>query len=142
MRPQQISTSAHLHVTLHAHLCSDAAKSEDSYVVHAGCQNYGPFLGAPDIGCRIIIGIQKGTIILTTTHVQCTDLVSNYGVCARQPPIIMMVVICRHWQRRDAHKVLRVILGLYWDNGKQNGNYYIVYWGYIGIMEKKKQTTA
>ena len=23
-----------------------------------------------------------------------------------------------------------------WDNGKENGNYYIVYWGYIGIMEK------
>ena len=33
-----------------------------------GCQNYGPFLGALNIRCRIIIGIQKGTIILTTTH--------------------------------------------------------------------------
>ena len=46
------------------------------------------------------------------------------------------------------------ILGLYRDNGKESGNYYsisrlytrimekemettIVYWGYIGIMEKK-----
>ena len=28
-----------------------------------GCQNYGPFLGTLNIGCRIIIGIQKGTII-------------------------------------------------------------------------------
>ena len=34
-----------------------------------GCQNYGPFLGALNIRCRIIIGIQKGTIILTTTHI-------------------------------------------------------------------------
>ena len=31
-----------------------------------GCQNYGPFLGTLNITCRIIIGIQKGTIILTT----------------------------------------------------------------------------
>ena len=33
-----------------------------------GCQNYGPFLGTLNIRCRIRIGIQKGTIILTTTH--------------------------------------------------------------------------
>ena len=35
-----------------------------------GCQNYGPFLGTLNIRCRIIIGIQKGTIILTTTHMR------------------------------------------------------------------------
>ena len=29
----------------------------------------------------------------------------------------------------------------YKDNGKENGNYYIIYWGYIGIMEKKMETT-
>ena len=29
-----------------------------------------------------------------------------------------------------------VILGLYRDNGKENGNYYIT-WGNIGIMEKE-----
>ena len=33
-----------------------------------GCQNYGPFLGTLNIRCRIIIGIQKWTIIFTTTH--------------------------------------------------------------------------
>ena len=33
-----------------------------------GCQNYGPFLGTLNIRCRIILGIPKGTIILTTTH--------------------------------------------------------------------------
>ena len=33
-----------------------------------GCQNYGPFLGTLNIRCRIIMGTQKGTIILTTTH--------------------------------------------------------------------------
>ena len=38
--------------------------------VHVGsCQNYGPFLGTLNKRCRIIIGTQKGTIILTTTHV-------------------------------------------------------------------------
>ena len=36
------------------------------------CQNYGPFLGTQNIGCRIILGIQKGTIILTTTHIGLT----------------------------------------------------------------------
>ena len=33
------------------------------------CQNYGPFLGALNNRCRIIIGTQNGTIILTTTHI-------------------------------------------------------------------------
>ena len=33
-----------------------------------GCPNYGPFLGTLDIRSRIIIGIQKGTKTLTTTH--------------------------------------------------------------------------
>ena len=28
-----------------------------------GCPNYGPFLNTLNIGCRIIIGIQKGTMI-------------------------------------------------------------------------------
>ena len=31
-----------------------------------------------------------------------------------------------------------------WDNGKEDGNYYSIlglYWGYIGIMEKKMETT-
>ena len=32
-----------------------------------GCQIYGPFWGTLNIRCRIILGIQKGTIILTAT---------------------------------------------------------------------------
>ena len=35
-----------------------------------GCQSYGSFLGTLNIRCRIIIGIQKGTIVLTTTHMR------------------------------------------------------------------------
>ena len=34
-----------------------------------GCRNYGPFLGTLNSRCRTIIGTQKGTIILTTTHI-------------------------------------------------------------------------
>ena len=34
----------------------------------AGCQNYGPFLGTLNIRGRIIIGIQKGTIIWIPIH--------------------------------------------------------------------------
>ena len=41
--------------------------SERTYM--GGCQNYGPFLGTLNIRCRIMIGIQKETIILTTTHI-------------------------------------------------------------------------
>ena len=32
--------------------------------------------------------------------------------------------------------------GLYRENGKDNGNYYMVYRGYIGIMEKNMKTTT
>ena len=35
-----------------------------------GCQNYGPFLGTLNMRCCIIIGTQKLTIILTTTHIR------------------------------------------------------------------------
>ena len=34
-----------------------------------GCQNYGPFLGPYYNMALIIYGTQKGTLILTTTHV-------------------------------------------------------------------------
>ena len=43
-----------------------------------GCQNYGSLLGTLNIRCRIIIGIQRGTIILTTTHM----CFSNYSIQA------------------------------------------------------------
>ena len=39
------------------------------YIYVGVCQNYGPFLGTLNIRCRIIIGIPKGTTILTTTHI-------------------------------------------------------------------------
>ena len=49
-----------------------------------GCQNDGPFLGTLTIRCRMLIRIQKGTIILTTTHfcnpVARTDNVQDIGV--------------------------------------------------------------
>ena len=35
-----------------------------------GCQNHGPLLGPLNTRCRNIIRTQKGTIILTTTHVR------------------------------------------------------------------------
>ena len=51
----------HLNAKIHSRFVS---------LLHMGsCQNYGPFLGTLNIWCRIIIGTQKGTIILTTTHI-------------------------------------------------------------------------
>ena len=34
-----------------------------------GCQNCGPLLGPLNTGCRIILRTQKGSMILTTTHI-------------------------------------------------------------------------
>ena len=34
-----------------------------------GCQTYGPFLGTVNMRGLLIIGLQTGTIILTTTHI-------------------------------------------------------------------------
>ena len=50
-----------------------------------GRQNYDPFLGTLNTRCRIIIGTQKGTIILTTTHIE-TEIereVPNRGLRAQ-----------------------------------------------------------
>ena len=33
-----------------------------------GCQNYGPLLGPLNTRCRIVVGTQKGTIVLTTSQ--------------------------------------------------------------------------
>ena len=41
-----------------------------------GCQNDGLFLGTLNIRCRIIIGIQKGTIILTITLMEFEELLA------------------------------------------------------------------
>ena len=48
-----------------------------------GCQNHGPFLGTLNIRGRIIIGTQKETIILTTTHinVSCWSTTILFEVC-------------------------------------------------------------
>ena len=50
-----------------------------------GCQNYDPVLGTLNIRCRTIIGIQKGPVILTTTHIRgglCDSSGEGMG-CAR-----------------------------------------------------------
>ena len=51
------------------HLPDNLGKWSHGTAHVSGCQNHGPFLGTLNIRCRIIVGIQKGTIILTTTHV-------------------------------------------------------------------------
>ena len=43
-----------------------------------GCQNCGPSSGTLNVRCHIIIGIQKGTIILTTTHMDYKEM---WGGC-------------------------------------------------------------
>ena len=58
----------------------DNGKENGNYyngVILGGSQNYGPFLGTLNIRCRIIIGTQKGTIILTTTHITIHGIASR-----------------------------------------------------------------
>ena len=45
-----------------------------------GCQNYGPFLGTLNTRCRNIIRTQKGTLILTTTHMWVGGSSENYSL--------------------------------------------------------------
>ena len=45
------------------------ALGTQGYIHVGGCQNYRPLLGSLNIRCRIILRTQKGTIILTTSHV-------------------------------------------------------------------------
>ena len=51
------------------------------------------------------------------------------------------VVAWMSWPR-ELLKILKVLSGLYWDNGKENGNYYVglvfkvilgLYWGNVGV---------
>ena len=78
-----------------------------------GCQNYGPFLATLNIRCRILIGIQKGTIILTTTHMG-----------------IMKIT------EANAHTVTIPIPTAASGVRKADES-----WGSIGIVEKKMETT-
>ena len=45
------------------------------------CQKYGPVLSSLNIRCRIIIGTPKGTIILTTTHLEDQGLSKSSYKC-------------------------------------------------------------
>ena len=42
-------------------------------VYMGGCQNQGPVLGPLNTRCRVILRTQRGTIILTTTHIVVID---------------------------------------------------------------------
>ena len=52
--------------------CEDRVKTKsasDCNFYMGSCQNEGPFLGTLNSRCRVIMWTQKGTIILTTTHI-------------------------------------------------------------------------
>ena len=67
---QEIQGSWFLTLTLAQVQAKSEDKGKEAKQKHVGgCQNYGPFLGTLNNRCRIIIGAQKGTLILTTTHV-------------------------------------------------------------------------
>ena len=64
--------------------------NKNNYNDHmGGCQNSGPFWGTLNNRCRIIIGTQKGTIILTTTYINnnsaSTVTMSDAICCCHYP---------------------------------------------------------
>ena len=58
-----------------------------------GYQTCGPFWGNLNIRCRIIVGTQKGTIILTATHVEPTI----WPACWTKPRMITRRPGLRPW---------------------------------------------
>ena len=59
-----------------------------SLVQEGGCQNYSPDLGTLNIRCRIIVGIQKGTIILTTTQ---EGIIKGLSTCTKEKNLILVI---------------------------------------------------
>ena len=55
-----------------------------------GCQNYDPFLGTLNIRCRILIGLQNGTIILTTTHMVISRVCFGVSLVNSNRPSLCM----------------------------------------------------
>ena len=53
---------------IHRHVCVHIS----THTRMGGCQNYGPLLGPRNTECRIVIRTQKGTFLLTTTHMYVT----------------------------------------------------------------------
>ena len=68
-----------------------------------GCQNYGPFLGTLNIRCRIIIGTQKGTTILTTTHISLKPRSCGYSWDSSGTPVHLVPVYFVPVCLRGAH---------------------------------------
>ena len=78
-----------------------------------GGQNYDPFWGTLNIRCRSIIGIQKGTIILTTTHIG--DYIGEYysyrGItCVFDSPVVRRAVAQFLWVTGRASLLLSLAI--------------------------------
>ena len=73
-----------------------------------GYQNDGPFLGTLNIRGRSIIGIQKGTIILTTNHITIPWILFNCCKMGAAPEVWFSykIALCYKggsWKLRDSN---------------------------------------
>ena len=104
--------------------------------VHVGgCQNYDPFLGTLNSRCRIIIGIQNGSIILTTTHVHdrhspCTTTRSASQALTQLATQMCTSCCGRHYSAPQVDRIWG-IWGSYYDIPK--AIFYLLE-GYMGAM--------
>ena len=60
-----------------------------------GCENYGPFWGTLNNKCGIIIGIQKGALVLTTTHMRLL-LLGKWDLTAGQARARLVQTAVQH----------------------------------------------
>ena len=66
----------YIYIYLYTHIDIDRAVDKDM----GSCQNRGPLLGTLNTRCRSILGTQKGTLILTTAHI---DIATDIDMCVR-----------------------------------------------------------
>ena len=72
----KIHTYVYIYIYLYTHIDIDRAVDKDM----GSCQNRGPLLGTLNTRCRSILGTQKGTLILTTAHI---DIATDIDMCVR-----------------------------------------------------------
>ena len=79
------------------------------------------------------------------TFRECTSWELDWPECDVQVPAPNVRTIAIYAMKGNIHYrgYMGVILGLSWDNGKENGNYYNgIYWGYIGSWQFQASMTT
>ena len=113
-----------------------------------GCRNYLPFWGSLNIRCRIIIGYQKATIILTTTHILFPKSSEDF----RNPPPhrlygtrVMMYDVYRVLSRGWGYlkpRFMEMWVAILGPSDTQGCGFKNPHWGYKGSLSRDSHVVA